>query len=643
VFVVDSSRYNTAQDFRMTKRFLRDQVKRLAFRGDRFRMALVEYGSVPRVRLSLMDGDSKKAVKATMSKLRKDVDDPQTWYLHSHKRVRGDPDLSKAISLVDYKVFGQSGDRNQVPNYLVILTRSVGGKKTVEAINKLKAKGTKVFGIGIGLSGTHLQTLETAVSFPASETMFTIEQAKDLMTLSSEFVNFACAAHDYCSSNPCQNGGQCSEGAESYICQCPMGFAGKDCDRSCDDRMDVVFLMDSSGSVSFNEFSKKKEFLQHMVESLNVGPQATRVGIASFSQDARTEVYLDQFTNKHQLHHAISGINYQYGSTNTAAGIQLARSGLFSMNRGNRPDVPDYLFVITDGESNVNAQQTIPEAEKARDQGIHVFALGVGLSDPWELNGIASKPLANNVVRVNNWEDLWGESPKLIDAVCRHEKVCAGSPCQNGGTCMVGPGHYTCKCEPGFVGDNCELDCSASKDICFIVDSSNSVGHRNFDTKLEFMAGLVEDLTRGDMDHRFCLIRYSTSVSTIFSLNRYNDAKDVTHAIRSASYVFGSSNTAGGLRQAIDMFTPAFGDRSSAENIAILITDGDSNHNHQDTIPAAEDLRAKGVRVIGVGIGLRDFKEINAVASSQQDVFKVRSFAELDAMKRNVEEGTCRA
>ena len=35
---------------------------------------------------------------------------------------------------------------------------------------------------------------------------------------------------------------------------------------------------------------------------------------------------------------------------------------------------------------------------------------------------------------------------------------CASSPCQNGGTCVDGSNSYTCICNVGYVGDNCEMD-----------------------------------------------------------------------------------------------------------------------------------------------------------------------------------------
>lgn len=77
------------------------------------------------------------------------------------------------------------------------------------------------------------------------------------------------------------------------------------------------------------------------------------------------------------------------------------------------------VIVITDGMSNVNHEATLPEAELARKQDIHIFAIGVDIADDWELKAIASSPPENNVFRLKNWEDLWDISDKLIEGTCR--------------------------------------------------------------------------------------------------------------------------------------------------------------------------------------------------------------------------------
>lgn len=59
------------------------------------------------------------------------------------------------------------------------------------------------------------------------------------------------------------------------------------------------------------------------------------------------------------------------------------------------------------------------------------------------------------------------------------------------------------------------------------------------------------------------------------------------------------------------------------DDVVILFTDGQSNVNYWDTIPAASDLKEANVEVLTVGIALKNNDEINAIASSPQHVFTV--------------------
>ena len=37
---------------------------------------------------------------------------------------------------------------------------------------------------------------------------------------------------DDCDPNPCLNNGECVDGVNSYVCKCPRGFAGPNCEES---------------------------------------------------------------------------------------------------------------------------------------------------------------------------------------------------------------------------------------------------------------------------------------------------------------------------------------------------------------------------------------------------------------------------
>ena len=37
---------------------------------------------------------------------------------------------------------------------------------------------------------------------------------------------------------------------------------------------------------------------------------------------------------------------------------------------------------------------------------------------------------------------------------------CKSNPCKNGGACTDGLNNHTCKCAPGYTGDNCKISMS---------------------------------------------------------------------------------------------------------------------------------------------------------------------------------------
>ena len=79
---------------------------------------------------------------------------------------------------------------------------------------------------------------------------------------------------------------------------------------------------------------------------------------------------------------------------------------MYTPQNGDRPGVDNICIVVTDGVSNINSRRTIPEAEQARAEGIHIYAIGIGLTDTTELDGIASKPVEKNRFAVQEFSEL---------------------------------------------------------------------------------------------------------------------------------------------------------------------------------------------------------------------------------------------
>ncbi|XP_061165063.1 matrilin-2-like [Saccostrea echinata] len=160
------------------------------------------------------------------------------------------------------------------------------------------------------------------------------------------------------------------------------------------------------------------DFVKKFLQAANIDRGEFRVGIATYSTWARIEFNSKDYTNKNDLFKAVDNISWQYGSTNTADALLIMHDTMFTAINGDRADVPNICIVITDGVSNINYGRTIPEAEAARKKGIHIYAVGIGLQDLNEVNGIANKPSSENAFSVNNFDELEGLNETIFEAAC---------------------------------------------------------------------------------------------------------------------------------------------------------------------------------------------------------------------------------
>ena len=52
--------------------------------------------------------------------------------------------------------------------------------------------------------------------------------------INDNFILLLISDIDDCDPNPCLNHGKCVDGVNSYVCKCPRGFAGHNCEESKD-------------------------------------------------------------------------------------------------------------------------------------------------------------------------------------------------------------------------------------------------------------------------------------------------------------------------------------------------------------------------------------------------------------------------
>ena len=181
-----------------------------------------------------------------------------------------------------------------------------------------------------------------------------------------------------------------------------------------------MFVLDSSGSVEEN-FELAQNLTKRIVYGLNFEGGRTQVGVVVYSSAANVMFHLEEYSRKDEVLNAIS-FTVDGQRTNTFAGIQLMREEMFTSNNGDRVGAPNWGVVITDGRSNVHNEDTIDEAMRAHDEGIQIFAVGIGENgsiDRTEINGIASDQDSEFAFIMQSPDELDQIANAILDRMCQ--------------------------------------------------------------------------------------------------------------------------------------------------------------------------------------------------------------------------------
>ena len=188
----------------------------------------------------------------------------------------------------------------------------------------------------------------------------------------------------------------------------------------CNRSVDVVFLLDESGSVSLTNLQECLVFVKSMTKAFPdhklSGKDGTRFGLSTFSSNYKPHFYLSNYTSQSDYLSAISRISYSSGSTYLGKALGLILTDQFSEERGLRPEVdgvPRILIVLTDGIAD---DDLITPAKNVRDENIVIYAIGVAGYNLEQLKEIASSE--SHIYTLSNFTELEKFISTLTSSTC---------------------------------------------------------------------------------------------------------------------------------------------------------------------------------------------------------------------------------
>ncbi|RXM91445.1 von Willebrand factor A domain-containing protein 1 [Acipenser ruthenus] len=187
---------------------------------------------------------------------------------------------------------------------------------------------------------------------------------------------------------------------------------------------DLLFLVDSSGSVSSYEFSKVREFLGSLLRPFSIGPEEVQVSVLQVSTQPTPEFGFSAHSSGESLQEALAGMRQLHGDTNTGAALGWARERAFGRGTGAREGVPRVLVWVTDGVSSDSVLQPMREL---REEGVAVLIVSTGHGNYPELSAAASPPTDRHLhfVDVDAFDVITEELRGAIIDIIRAQRLSA--------------------------------------------------------------------------------------------------------------------------------------------------------------------------------------------------------------------------
>ena len=172
-----------------------------------------------------------------------------------------------------------------------------------------------------------------------------------------------------------------------YICFFFVVVAGAPLPR--DFKADVLFVVDSSQSVSKEKFLRELDFVKAFARTLDISPDKSRVGVVTFGNTPTHSIQFEEYTNIQSFSRGVDVVPYIAGPKRLDKALVFAARILSKA----RPNVNKMLVVLTDGKQPL-ARDPLDESAKPLHQlDVRVSVIGAGGNvSMLELSKITSNP-----------------------------------------------------------------------------------------------------------------------------------------------------------------------------------------------------------------------------------------------------------
>ncbi|KAK1791235.1 hypothetical protein P4O66_013255, partial [Electrophorus voltai] len=563
VFIVDGSRNVGPENFHIIRTFLQNTIAALDVAMDKVRIAIVQYSDVPRADVYLNTFSDKKEI----------LD-----YVKTLSYGRGKSNTGAALKFAKEQVFTKvrgSRQDQHVEQIAVVITEAKSADDVSSPAAELRRLGVKIFALGI--KDINANEPQEIASYPSKKFLFNMESFTKLNALSNELMRSLCGNIK-----------------DAFVTLLKNITLHQGCKFTAE--ADMYFLLDESGSISYDDFDDMKAFILEFLHVFEIGPDQVRIGVVKFADKATPVFHLNTYNTKAEVQKAVKALFMEGGGTRTDLGLEEMIPLFKQAEQTRKKKVREFLIVITDGKSEHVGKPLKVHAEQLRKQNVTIYAIGVKDADKAELEDMSGSP--KRTFFVNNYDALKEIKSKILKEICSFE-ACS----------------------------------DLLADVVFLIDGADEVDPVDFEQMKELIEFTVEKLPIRQNRVRLAVMQYSTHAKVEFALNAFYDKDKLQKEIMSIKQLGGRSFTGKALEEVAQAFEEADGGRANTLQFLVVVTDSLAKDNV--TLPARA-LRDKNINIYAVGMGHANRDQLFEISGSRERVYLENNFGSMQNLGSEV-------
>ncbi|XP_054871199.1 uncharacterized protein col6a3 isoform X6 [Amphiprion ocellaris] len=565
VFLLDSSD-EMQTDFPAVLSFAERMVEKLNVDDDKDRVSVVQYSREPSVEFFLNTFKTEQNVVNSVRNLR-------------HKGGRP-LNTGAALQYVkDNVLTASSGSRRQqgVPQSLVLVTGGQSSDDVRTAAENLKGIGVMAFVVGMkNADRPEIQSISQEASHA-----FYAADSSDLSDIEQQIISMLKKTE-----NPVVT---------------PASYDPN--------RRDIVFLLDGSDD-SQRRFTDIRDFVQRIVEELNIGANKDRVAMVQYSDTAEINFNLRRYSTENDVLEAIRGLNHKGGyPLNIGAALKYVSQHAFTVESGSRllEGVPQILILLSGGRSGDDIRTPV---RTLRETGVISVAIGTTDADTLELQTISHEP--SYALSITDYEELPSVKQDVLSLL--REAF-----------------HHAEQTPPTVSFD------SKKNDVVFLIDGSYD-SRNGFEEIRGYVEKIVESLSLGSNRDQVSVVQYSREATVNFYLNSYSSKNDVLNSIRTMSHKLGRPLNIGKALEFVrdNVFAASVGGRREdlVPQYLYVFSGGRSG---DDVRGPAQSLKDNGIKIFSIGTKNADTLEMQTIAFTPAHYFYVANYKNLQNINPSLE------